>query len=97
VFSPDGRRIATASHDGTVRIWDAGTGQEVLTLRGHAGAVQSVAFSPDGRLLASADNHHEFQNHPSSVRLGRDLLLIHFHPRQFAENRTFADGARHER
>jgi len=55
VFSPDDRRIATASHDGTVKIWDARSGQEVLTLRGHEGAVQSVAFSPDGSLLASAD------------------------------------------
>jgi hypothetical protein len=53
-FSPDGRRIASASNDRTVKIWDSATGQEVLTLRGHTGDVRSVAFSPDGRTLASA-------------------------------------------
>jgi hypothetical protein len=34
-FSPDGRRLASASQDGTVKVWDAATGQEVLTLKGH--------------------------------------------------------------
>ena len=52
-FSPDGTRIATASHDQTIKIWDAADGREVLTLRGHTHVVQCVAFSPDGHLLAS--------------------------------------------
>jgi WD40 repeat protein len=37
-----------------VRVWDADTGREILTLKGHTGLVRRVAFSPDGRLLASA-------------------------------------------
>ena len=35
-------------------MWDADSGHEQLTLRGHAGAVNAVAFSPDGRLIATA-------------------------------------------
>ena len=40
--------------DETVKVWDAGTGQETLTLKGHTDVVKSVAFSPDGKRLASA-------------------------------------------
>jgi hypothetical protein len=55
VFSPDGTRIATASADGTARIWDATTGKELLTVKGSAyGSVWYAAFSPDGKLLATA-------------------------------------------
>ena len=53
-FSPDGKRLASASYDETVKVWDAATGQETLTLKGHTSAVTSVAFSPDGKRLASA-------------------------------------------
>ena len=46
------------STDNTVKLWDAATGVQITTLRGHFGRVSSVAFSPDGALLAtgSADN-----------------------------------------
>ncbi len=54
VFSPDGNRFAGAAGEaGTVKIWDLQTGKEVLSLKDHSGNVSGVAYSPDGRHLAS--------------------------------------------
>jgi WD40 repeat protein len=52
-FSPDGKILASASHDKTVKLWDVATNKERATLQGHEGMVYSVAFSPDGKTLAS--------------------------------------------
>jgi WD40 repeat protein len=57
-FSPDGKRIVTASADNTARIWDVATGTTIAVLKGHSGSVLSAAFSPhaDRIATASADN-----------------------------------------
>src|SRR5206468_32524 len=52
-FSADGTRIASASGDGMVKVWDAHTGQQMLYLKGHTNWVHSVAFSADGKRIVS--------------------------------------------
>jgi WD40 repeat protein len=52
-YSPDGKTLASGSYDGTVKLWDVGTGKELKTLKGHRGEVNSVSYSPDGKTLAS--------------------------------------------
>jgi WD40 repeat protein len=53
-FSPDGQLIATASADGTAKIWNTLTGKLLHTLQGHTSWIPAVAFSPDGQLIATA-------------------------------------------
>jgi len=53
-FSPDGTRLATASADGTAKVWDAVSGQSLLTLDRAGG--WGIALSPDGRFLATVSS-----------------------------------------
>ena len=52
-FSPDGKTLASASHDTTIGLWDVMTGERRHTLHGHISWIESVSFSPDGKTLAS--------------------------------------------
>jgi len=69
----DGKRLATASVDKTVKVWDAVNGQELLTLRGHTDQVYGVAYSPDGKRLATASADETLQIYALDVRELVDL------------------------
>ena len=53
-FSPDGAQVVTASHDGTARLWDVTTGEEIKAFKGHGDWVRSASFSPDGAQVVTA-------------------------------------------
>ena len=52
-YSPDGTKIVSGSMVGTIKIWDANTGECLKTLEGHKHVVESVAYSPDGTKFVS--------------------------------------------
>ena len=52
-FSPDGKIVASAIHEETIKLWDVRSGRQLAALRGHESKVRSICFSPDGTTLAS--------------------------------------------
>lgn len=88
-FAPDGRRIAVATADGRVHLFDAATGALLRRVTGHEGEVVSLAFSPDGALLAtgSADGTARAWNVSNGAqlklfRIGGRVASVAFGPGQ---------------
>ena len=76
-FSPDGKRIVTASEDKTARLWDAETGKQIgAPLVGHEDGVTSAAFSPDGKRIvtASADKTARLWDAETGKQIGAPLV-----------------------
>ncbi len=76
-WSPDGRRLATASTDRTVRIWNADSGRKLEVLHGHDNEVRGVAWSPDGRRLATGS--FDYTARIWNVDGGSELAVLHGH------------------
>ena len=55
-FSSHGKLLASASADGTIRLWNSATGEEERVLRGHGSWVTTIAFPPNSKLLASGSD-----------------------------------------
>jgi WD40 repeat protein len=93
VFSPDGRLIATSSWDETAKVWNAATGQDLLTLRGNAGrALLSIAFSPDGKgvITGGVDGIAKVWD----AATGRELLALRGHAGPIYDVAFWPDGKR---
>jgi WD40 repeat protein len=98
-YSPDGKRIAWGCQDRTVRVGDAATGQELLTLKGHMDEVSCVAFSPNGKSLASAAGRLERESSDRTVKVwevdtGRELLTCNGHTKGVTSLAFSPDGNR---
>jgi WD40 repeat protein len=83
-FSPDGQRLAGVGPENTLKVWDLAAGQEVLVLKLGFDRVNTVRYSPDGRLLAAVGGYDpgpgEPFHRPDEVRLwdtisGQEVLV----------------------
>jgi WD40 repeat protein len=70
-FSPDGKRLASASFDKTVRLWDVASRKVERVLTGHSDFVYAVAFSPDGKWLVSASKDRSVKMVDADTGKGR--------------------------
>ncbi len=101
-YSPDGRRIVSGSGSpvieigkpasGEVKVWDAATGKQLLSLKGHKGVVYSMAYSPDGKRIVSGSLDKTLKVWDAAT--GQDLLTLKGHTNAVSSVAYSPDGRR---
>jgi WD40 repeat protein len=76
-FSPDGKRLATASLDKTARIWDLASGKALVTLTDHSDSVYTVAFTPDGKSIVTGSTDRAVKLFDASTGKSQRTLSGH--------------------
>ncbi|MGH8015670.1 MAG: WD40 repeat domain-containing protein, partial [Candidatus Zixiibacteriota bacterium] len=101
-FSPDGKKIAAASRNGSPRVWSLETGEKILELHGHDKPVMSITFSPDGNQIytGGSDASVAIWNADTGIKLGRlfghgnSVNSIEFRPIERVSGAAGTSGAR---
>ena len=92
-FRPDGRRIVTASADGTVRQWDCATGREIQApYDRHTGEATTAVYSPDGQWIASGGTDRTIRLWEAAT--GHDIAVMQGHTGSVSDLLFTADGHR---
>ncbi len=91
-FSPDGRRVVTASGDGIARIWDTASGQVLMELTGHDGLVYAARFSPDGGRVVTASGDGTARVWDAET--GKEMMVLNGHGRDVYVAAFSPDGQR---
>ena len=91
-FSPNGKRIVTASFDESARVWESGTGRELLALVGHEASVNSAAFSPDGTRIVTASSDKTARIWDAAS--GREIAALQGHEDSVNSAAFSPDGTR---
>lgn len=89
-FSHDGRTIATGNFNGTVKLWDVGSGRLLRTLDGHTDLVYKGVFSPDEKILASCSRDGKIKIW--DVATGTELRTLTGHTRPIKAVAFSPDG-----
>ncbi len=93
-FSPDGKHVATASSDKSVRIWSIKAGKQIKKLTGHDSVVLDVVFSPDGNRIAASGGFTDPTVKIWDVTSGRELITLKGHASGILCIAFSADGKR---
>jgi WD40 repeat protein/tRNA A-37 threonylcarbamoyl transferase component Bud32 len=90
-FTPDGKTIATASDDKTIKLWSLESKQEIRTLKGHSDWIWTIAISPDGKTLASGSKNKTIKLW--NLATGEEILTLKGHSSGVTSVAFSPDGA----